>query len=79
MSAERYKTISDDIIKRIDNGEFKKTDKIPTVRVLVKEYSSSHRTIAKVLECLEYRDVIIRYPGQGCFISHSVIASNEEV
>lgn len=66
----RSVNIANDIIERIDNGEFKESNQIPTQSMLISHYKASSRTIAETIEYLKANDYIITRPGKGTFIKH---------
>ena len=47
----KYETISIDLKKRIENGEFEETKKLPTGGQLMKEYDASKNTISNAINC----------------------------
>ena len=46
----KYETISIDLKKRIENGEFEETKKLPTGGQLMKEYDASKNTISNACQ-----------------------------
>ena len=48
----KYETISIDLKKRIENGEFEETKKLPTGGQLMKEYDASKNTISNAINLL---------------------------
>lgn len=60
--------IADDMQARIEEGEFKKTIRLPTTRELSAQYHTSSRTIRDTIEALKSRGLIIANPGKGIFL-----------
>ncbi|WP_414649355.1 GntR family transcriptional regulator [Chitinophaga sp.] len=67
MSRTRYIEIADDLVKRIENGEFP-TGKVPAMASLIPYYGTSWRTLSRTWERLVSQRVIRVVPGVGTFL-----------
>ena len=65
---ELFDEIFDEIKKRIDSGEWKENQAIPTERKLAANYSSSRTTVRKAIESLKQRGYLHSVHGQGTFV-----------
>jgi len=63
----RYPAITEDIIQRIERGDFAKRPFL-TMRQAVREYSASSRTIDQVWEALKSKGYIEVVYGQGTYV-----------
>ncbi|SRR5260370_5185483 len=62
-----YLQVADDIIRRIDEGEF--TIKLPAERALADEYESAYTTARRAMEVLRERGVIVTIHGRGTYVA----------
>jgi DNA-binding GntR family transcriptional regulator len=60
--------IAEDIQRRIAEGEFKRGQRIPTQRVMVKEYKTSSRTVSEAVDILKARQIVVTDPGNGAYV-----------
>lgn len=65
--------IAKDILSRIDNGEIKYGDRIPSEWEMSRKYSVSRGTVRLALDRLTYNGKIIRIPGKGTFVARPKI------
>lgn len=63
-----YEKIYSDLIKKIEEGFYKKGDKIPTEQELTKEYNVSRMTIKCAIKMLVDEGYIERQSGVGSFV-----------
>ncbi len=61
----KYLDISDSIKERIRSGEWDIGQKLPSDKILIREYETSQATITKSMELLEREGWIVRYPKSG--------------
>ena len=61
----KYETISIDLKKRIENGEFEETKKLPTGGQLMKEYDASKNTISNAINLLVNDGLLFAIHGSG--------------
>ncbi len=66
-----YKIIINELKDKIEGGEYKPGDKIPTELELTKEYGVSRVTVVSALNELVKQKLITRYPKKGSFVSGS--------
>ncbi|MFT6558607.1 histidine utilization repressor [Sneathiella sp.] len=64
-----YKQIKRLIVSRIDSGQWKPGDKIPTEHRLVKELDASRMTVNRALRELTQENILVRRQGSGTFVS----------
>ena len=64
-----YEQIYNDIIEGIENGTYKKGDRLPSEKELSEKYCVSRITSKKALELLAEEGRIIRMAGKGSFVS----------
>lgn len=51
----------------INSGKYADGEKLPSIRVLSKEYSASYVMIARAIEKLKERELVKTFPGRGTF------------
>ena len=66
-----YQIIINTIQERIQTGEFRKDDKLPSEAQLMEEFNTSRITVTRALKELEHRGVIYRLKGKGSFVKGS--------
>lgn len=64
-----YKRIKQMIVSRIDAGDWKPGDKIPTEHALVKELDASRMTVNRALRELTQEQILVRRQGSGTYVS----------
>ena len=64
-----YLQISEDIKRKIHNGEYQVNTKIPTEAELEKIYGASRITIRKALELLVEDEILSRKPKIGTYVT----------
>lgn len=70
MTAEpKYRTIVADLRKRIDDGELKPGDKIPSTAQLCQMYGCSQTAVNTAVLLLANENYIIGTPGLGRFVA----------
>jgi DNA-binding transcriptional MocR family regulator len=67
MSTPLYRQIADDILKKINAGEF--NEKLPAIRVLAKNFCVNNSTIVSAYKFLEQKREIYSVVGSGTFIA----------
>ena len=68
-----YYQLMDIIIKKINNGELKEHDKLPSERELCEQYNVSRTTVRQTMQELEKENLIYKQHGKGSFVSPKVI------
>ncbi len=64
-----YKQIKQLIASRIDSGQWKPGDRIPTEHQLVQELNASRMTVNRALRELTQESVLVRRQGSGTYVS----------
>ncbi|MGL4654810.1 MAG: GntR family transcriptional regulator [Sarcina sp.] len=72
-----YEKIYSDLITKIEDGFYKKGDKIPTEQELTKEYNVSRMTIKCAIKMLVDEGYIERQSGVGSFVKKSTSNENK--
>src|SRR5690554_4789743 len=67
-----YEQIKQRIFKRVNSGEYRAEEKIPSERELCKHYSVSRTTIRKAIDELVAEGVLIRRSGRGTFVADNL-------
>lgn len=65
----KYRKIFDDLKKRIDDGELKPGDKIPSTVALCQEYGCSQTAVNTAVLLLMTQGYIVGSPGLGRFVT----------
>ncbi|WP_249315457.1 GntR family transcriptional regulator [Bacillus sp. FJAT-49711] len=68
-----YYQLMDIIIRKIDSGELKDHDKLPSERELCEMYNVSRTTVRQTMQELEKEQLIYKQHGKGTFVSPKVI------
>lgn len=79
MKKLKYKTIKDDIVKKIQNAEYKPNQILPSESKLCKIYDVSRITVRKALDELIYEDIIYSIKGKGSFVKDNPLDSFSRV
>lgn len=64
-----YLQLVEDIIKKIEQGDFNENEKLPSERELCDIYSLSRITVRNALQALEQEDYIYKLHGKGTFVA----------
>jgi GntR family transcriptional regulator len=64
-----YQQLSDILVKKIDNGELKAGDRLPSESELVDFFKVSRHVVRQTLANLAYQGVIYTEQGRGSFVS----------
>ncbi len=67
----KYKIIENDILERINSGEYSENTMLPTEQVLSKKYSCSRVTVRQALNNLSSNGFIRKVQGSGSFVNKS--------
>ncbi|WP_192810078.1 GntR family transcriptional regulator [Actinomadura rudentiformis] len=73
MAARRWREVADDLLKRIENGDFPREKdggrrKLPPESELQSQYETSRNTIREALDFLANRGHVVSEQGKGTFI-----------
>lgn len=61
--------IADDLTRRIGAGEFPRGSRLPTYDALAEEYGSARRTVARAVDALKSRGIVVGVPGSGVYVA----------
>ncbi len=64
----RYEIVADDLIRRIERGEFRVNAPLPPIRELMGHYGFSLATVTRALSILESRGLLRTARGKGVFV-----------
>lgn len=73
----KYEFIKQDLLRRISEGEFSETGRIPSENELSKEYGVSTTTARRTLNELEHAGYIKRIRGKGSFLRENIEESED--
>jgi GntR family transcriptional regulator len=68
MTEPIYRTIADDLERRIDSGELSPGSQLLTEQELQQEYGASRNTVREAVKWLISRGLVETRPGQGTFV-----------
>lgn len=68
MKPPKYQKIADDLRVRIESGELRPGEKLPTHEALVKRYNTTRVTVANAFDDLAGRGLTITRPTVGTFV-----------
>lgn len=60
--------IAEDLTDRIERGQYKPGEQLPTYHTLSQLYGVSYATIARVVTLLRERGVVVGVPGRGTYV-----------
>lgn len=63
-----YIEIAEDIVARIQAGEYKPGDRLPRTHELAELYSVSDTTVYRAVSLLRFKGVVIGSQGRGVFV-----------
>ncbi|MBV9845158.1 MAG: winged helix-turn-helix transcriptional regulator [Kutzneria sp.] len=63
-----YRALADDIAAKVQRGDLKPGDQIPSVRALAKEYGVTTATAQKAVKQLTDDGYVMTVPGLGVFV-----------
>jgi GntR family transcriptional regulator len=72
MAEPAYKQISDDLRRKIENGELKQATQLPTELELREQYNASRNTIREAIKRLISAGYVETRPGQGTFVLRKI-------
>jgi len=71
LAIPKYQQIKEDLLKKIQSGEFESGDRFYSESELVKMYNVSSITVIRALQDLANDGYLVRYQGKGTFVSRS--------
>ncbi|MFB9832789.1 GntR family transcriptional regulator [Actinoallomurus acaciae] len=72
MAGSKWRSIADDLIKKIDSGEIPRGSQLPTELELQDEYDASRNTVRDAIKWLTQRQLVVAQPGRGTFVSRKI-------
>lgn len=71
MKIPKYQQIKEDLLKKIEHGEFENGDRFYSEAELVKLYNVSSITVIRAIQELANDGYLVRYQGKGTYVSRS--------
>src|SRR5699024_7403446 len=71
LAIPKYQQIKNDLLKKIQSGEFESGDRFYSESELVKMYNVSSITVIRAIQDLANEGYLVRYQGKGTFVSRS--------
>lgn len=71
MAIPKYQQIKNDLLKKIQSGEFEGGDRFYSESELVKMYDVSSITVIRAVQDLANEGYLVRYQGKGTFVSRA--------
>jgi len=78
-NGSKYKQVVSHVVNGINNGIYRKGDKIPSINEFRKNYNLSRDTVFAGLSELKSRGIIDSTPGVGYFVSSTRVASRHHI
>ncbi|MDN3353060.1 GntR family transcriptional regulator [Actinomadura sp. DC4] len=72
MATFKWRTIADDLIKKIEAGELTPGTQLPTELELQDEYHASRNTVRDALKWLIQRQLVVTHAGRGTFVTRDI-------
>lgn len=72
MAVSKWRSIADDLVKRIDSGEIARGSQLPTELELQVEYDASRNTVRDAIRWLIQRQLVVTHAGRGTFVSRKI-------
>jgi len=72
MAVSKWRTIADDLTRKIENGEIARGAQLPTELELQAEYDASRNTVRDALKWLIQRQLVSTHAGRGTFVSRKI-------
>jgi GntR family transcriptional regulator len=68
----RYQQVAADLMRKIENGDFRAGTKLPNDLELIEAYGVSRNTIRDAVDWLALRELVERRSGQGTFVTRRI-------
>ena len=78
-SQPKYRQIIDSVCNAIENGGFKKGDKVPSINQICTDYGLSRDTVMYAFSELKSRGILVSQPGKGYYIAATETHREEKV
>ena len=76
--APKYYRIYQDLLDKLNDGEFGAGERFPSEYELVKQYGVSRGTVLQAIKLLIQKGYLVREQGKGTFVSHKTIHQDPE-
>lgn len=73
MPVSKWRSIADDLSRKIEGGEIARGAQLPTELELQADYNASRNTVRDAIKWLIQRQLVETYPGRGTFVSAEII------
>jgi GntR family transcriptional regulator len=72
MAVSKWRSIADDLAKRIESGGIPRGSQLPTELELQAEYDASRNTVRDAIKWLTQRQLVVTHAGRGTFVSRKI-------
>jgi GntR family transcriptional regulator len=72
MAVAKWRSIADDLSKKIDGGELAPGGQLPTELELQVEYDASRNTVRDAIKWLIQRQLVVAHAGRGTFVTKKI-------
>jgi GntR family transcriptional regulator len=72
MAGSKWRSIADDLIKKIESGDIPRGAQLPTELELQDEYDASRNTVRDAIKWLTQRQLVETHAGRGTFVSKKI-------
>lgn len=72
MAVSKWRSIADDLIKKIEGGQIARGAQLPTELELQVEYDASRNTVRDAIKWLTQRQLVVTHAGRGTFVSRKI-------
>lgn len=75
----KYYRIYENLLKKIQDGQFEDNDRFPSDTELVEEFDVSRGTVREAVKMLLMQGYLVRKQGKGTFVTYKKIEQNSDV
>jgi GntR family transcriptional regulator len=79
MAVSKWRSIADDLIRKIERGEISRGQQLPTELELQIEYDASRNTVRDAVKWLIQRQLVVKHPGRGTFAAKRITPFSVEL
>jgi GntR family transcriptional regulator len=72
MAVSKWRSIADDLTKKIEGGEIARGAQLPTELELQVEYDASRNTVRDAIKWLTQRQLVVTHAGRGTFVARKI-------
>ncbi len=72
MAVSKWRSIAEDLTKKIESGELDPGSRLPTELELQDEYGASRNTVRDALKWLIQRQLVVTHAGKGTFVERKI-------